>query len=926
MKKLLAIVVTLILGTSPLVRADGTFVTTNTTGATQSLTASNYNTNAGYVDTSGDASISTNHGNSTLNTNQAPTLNFVGTGVTITQTGGTFSTTGNLTSPNQLNVNLGSLQTAQANSILNMGGSGTYSSYIGSPLATAINNLQAAENNNNLTLIGTSGSGASNFSTLHVQGASGTSIPVGATSGGVATLDLSGLNTTQGNTNATNITAANTSITAIQNMTGSSVLNTTVNGKQASITLQNNGTPVSFPSGFNTVNVTGATGSGVLVSGSGTTATLSLQNLNTTQGNTNATNITAETTRATAAEGVLTTNLNTTNSNLTTETNARIAGDTANTTTINGVQTQVTNNLNAQNTINTAQVATNTTLANGETTLTNNLATTNSNLSAETAARVAGDNANTTAINNEVTARTAAVAGVQTQVTNNLNAQTTVNTAQTATNSSVQGQIVTINSNAFDTNNPTSLQTQINTLGNSSSNGLAAETAARIAGDSANTTAITNETTRATTSEGALQTQITNNASTEVNDIANVNQSITNETTRATTAENTLTTNLGTEVTRATNAEGILQTNINTNDATEVSDVSSINNMSNPNTVLNQTISNLQGNNVNNAAAITAINNMTDPSTVLNQTVNANTANISAETTRATGAETTLQTNVSNETSRATTAEGTLQTNITNETVRATSVESGIQNMTDGSILSNTVNTHTQQISVLNTGLSNEATVRAAADTQLQSNIDNETTRAAGAENTLQNNINSEATTRSSADQALQNQINNLNTQAQANTDSINKLEETKYLLEPTVRLYDSKRWQVQAFDSYDVRHSLNSAIGMRVMFKIGPSYEEKLMTRTNPEIARLLAVNVTNDIAERDAVRKQLAEDRALISDQARLLAELQNKLIVSAGKVASTEPTVAARVEDSKNVPANDDLLKALDVQDGAAFTQGR
>jgi len=256
------------------------------------------------------------------------------------------------------------------------------------------------------------------------------------------------------------------------------------------------------------------------------------------------------------------------------------------------------------------------------------------------------------------------------------------------------------------------------------------------------------------------------------------------------------------------------------------SNVASINNMSDPTTVLNQTVN-------GNTAGISAINNMSDPSTVLNQTVNGNTTAIANETTRATGAETTLS-----------------------------------------------------------NGLSNEAATRASADT------------------TLQNNINNEATTRASADQALQNQINNVNAQAQDNTNRIDRLEQTKYLLEPTVRLYDDKHFQVQAFDSYDVRHSMNFAAGLRVMFKVGPSYEEKLLKKTNPEIARLLSANVNHDIVERDEIRKQLAEDRALIAEQSALLKQLSAK-----GDNVVLNASAPSKAEAKFVNGGDDDLLKAME-----------
>ena len=84
-----------------------------------------------------------------------------------------------------------------------------------------------------------------------------------------------------------------------------------------------------------------------------------------------------------------------------------------------------------------------------------------------------------------------------------------------------------------------------------------------------------------------------------------------------------------------------------------------------------------------NAAAIANIISNTDPAALdslteivaafqaadssLLGTINANTTAISNEVTRATGAETVLQTNIDNEVTRATNAEGVLQTNIDNE-------------------------------------------------------------------------------------------------------------------------------------------------------------------------------------------------------------------------------------------------------------------
>jgi len=355
---------------------------------------------------------------------------------------------------------------------------------------------------------------------------------------------------------------------------------------------------------------------------------------------------------------------------------------------------------------------------------------------------------------------------------------------------------------------------------------------------------------------------------TNATNITNVSNSLDTTNSNVTNLTNTVNSN-------STDISG-LQTTVNqhtTQINQNTSDISTLN------SGLNTTNTNVTNLSNKEAGDVASINNMSDPSTILNQTVNANTQNIAAETIRATGAE------------------SVLQSNINGETARATGVESGIQNMTDGSLLSNTVNTHTQQISALNTGLTNE------------------TNRAEGAEGVLQNNINNEASTRASADQALQNQINNVNAQAQDNTNRIDRLEQTKYLLEPTVRIYDGKLFQVQAFDSYDVRHGTNFALGARVMLKLGKSYEEKLLAKTNPEIARLLSANVSHDIAERDAIRQQLAEDRALIQKQSELLA----KLTTPQATVLSV-PVVSSDHVFGTPSKADEDLLQALDAKNEA------
>lgn len=170
----------------------------------------------------------------------------------------------------------------------------------------------------------------------------------------------------------------------------------------------------------------------------------------------------------------------------------------------------------------------------------------------------------------------------------------------------------------------------------------------------------------------------------------------------------------------------------------------------------------------------------------------------------------------------------------------------GTTNTTDITNLSNLVNTNstdltnvetqvdqnTSDISTLNTGLtttnqnlSNETDARVAGDQQLQTNIDNETSRALSAENNLQN------------------QVNNVNDRVNDVDNRVNKLEQTKYVGGVAVRLYDTKRFEVQAFDDYNMRSKRNDVVGMRMVFKLGKSYEEKLLAQQAAQLAEMSAM-----------------------------------------------------------------------------------
>jgi hypothetical protein len=416
----------------------------------------------------------------------------------------------------------------------------------------------------------------------------------------------------------------------------------------------------------------------------------------------NAANLTTEVNRATAAENVLTTSINTTNASLTAEV-----------TRATGAETTLQNNINSTNASLTAEV-TRATIA--ENALTTSINTTNASLTAEVARATAAEAANAANITTETNRAT----GAETTLQNNIN----------ATNASLTAEVTraTIAENA--------LTTSINTTNAS----LTAEVARASAAEAANAANITTETNRATGAETTLQ-----------NNINATNASLTAETTRATNAENVLTTSINTtnasltaEVTRAIGAETTLQNNINATNASLT------------------------------AETIRAIAAETD----LDNKITANTASITAEVTRAIGAETTLQNNINAtnasltaETTRATNAENVLTTSInttnaslTAEVTRATGAETTLQN----------------NINATNASLTSETTRATGAETTLQNNINAtnasltaEVTRATGAETTLQNNINSTNASLTAETTRATSAESGLDTRVTSNTNSI---------------------------------------------------------------------------------------------------------------------------------------------------------
>ena len=114
------------------------------------------------------------------------------------------------------------------------------------------------------------------------------------------------------------------------------------------------------------------------------------------------------------------------------------------------------------------------------------------------------------------------------------------------------------------------------------------------------------------------------------------------------------------------------------------------------------------------------------------------------------------------------------------------------------------VNVNTQNIAVLNAGLMDETQSRIAGDNALQSQI-----------NATNGNV-----------QALDNRVANL--------------ERLKVMPEADVRFYDGKHVSAIAYDAYDATNGRNFAVGVKVMLKIGKSYEEQRIDELQSLVASL--------------------------------------------------------------------------------------
>lgn len=80
----------------------------------------------------------------------------------------------------------------------------------------------------------------------------------------------------------------------------------------------------------------------------------------------------------------------------------------------------------------------------------------------------------------------------------------------------------------------------------------------------------------------------------------------------------------------------------------------------------------------------------------------------------------------------------------------------------------------------------------------------------------------------------------NTNARIDAQNSKIDNMNETKVMVEGVLRIYDAKRFTLEAFNSYDAAHSQEFAAGVRITLKLGKSYEERLLEQHKSQIDQL--------------------------------------------------------------------------------------
>jgi len=91
-------------------------------------------------------------------------------------------------------------------------------------------------------------------------------------------------------------------------------------------------------------------------------------------------------------------------------------------------------------------------------------------------------------------------------------------------------------------------------------------------------------------------------------------------------------------------------------------------------------------------------------------------------------------------------------------------------------------------------------------------------------------------------DMALNDMIMDNRRRIDDNSNRIKDLEDPKFNVIGAIRFYDDKKWQINGFAAYDVTNDRLDKYGLQFTFKLGPSYEERLIEELKAKIAALEA------------------------------------------------------------------------------------
>jgi len=83
----------------------------------------------------------------------------------------------------------------------------------------------------------------------------------------------------------------------------------------------------------------------------------------------------------------------------------------------------------------------------------------------------------------------------------------------------------------------------------------------------------------------------------------------------------------------------------------------------------------------------------------------------------------------------------------------------------------------------------------------------------------------------------LKNNINSTNSRVDDLSNRVGRLEKTQVVAELGVRVYDSKHLSITPYIQQNFTRAKVSEIGVKFLFKIGKSYEEKLIENTNQRV-----------------------------------------------------------------------------------------